>query len=66
MSDPYIPFGTPVQQDPALMYRVGQLETENAWLRKRVRRYNRGSWVLGILLVVLWGLRFLEYMTTPL
>ena len=46
------------------MYRVGQLETENAWLRKRVRRYNRGSWVLGILLLVLWGAQFLDFLAS--
>lgn len=65
MSDPYVPFGTPVQQDPELAYRVGQLETENVWLRKRVRRYNRGSWALGILLFLGAVVRFLDYMTMP-
>lgn len=65
MTDPYVPFGTPVQQDPALAYRVGQLETENAWLRKRVRRYNRGSWVLGILLVLGWLVRVWVAMSAP-
>lgn len=59
MSDPHVPFGTPVQEDPALAYRVGQLETENAWLRKRVRRYNRASWVLGVLLALLGVLQLI-------
>jgi len=46
--------------DPLVYERIGQLEAENAALRKRVRRYNRGSWVLGILLVLIWGVPFVR------
>lgn len=49
----------PQAGDPLVYERVGQLEAENALLRKRVRRYNRGSWVLGILLLLVWGVPFL-------
>jgi len=48
----YTPFGSPQNQDADLIYRLAQLETENVALRKRVRRYNRGSWALGILLLL--------------
>ena len=50
-------FGQAQPVDPLVYERIGQLEAENAALRKRVRRYNRGSWVLGILLLLLWLLR---------
>jgi hypothetical protein len=49
-------FGYGQAPDPLVYERIGQLEAENAVLRKRVRRYNRGSWVLGILLLLLWVL----------
>ncbi|WP_227580439.1 hypothetical protein [Cellulomonas xiejunii] len=46
--------------------RIGQLEAENADLRKKVRRYNRGSWVLGILLLLVWGVPFVLGVTAAL
>lgn len=53
-------------QDSALIaYRVGQLEAENAWLRRRVRRYNRGSWALGLLLVLVGVLQVIANSIPP-
>ncbi|MCC2314171.1 hypothetical protein LJN51_08125 [Cellulomonas sp. zg-B12] len=52
--------------DPLVYERIGQLEAENADLRKKVRRYNRGSWVLGILLLLVWGVPFVLGVTAAL
>lgn len=50
--------GTPTPVDPFVYERIAQLEAENAALRRRVRRYNRGSWILGVLLMLVWGVPF--------
>ena len=48
----------PQPADPAVYEHLGHLEAENAELRKKVHRYNRGSCALGIPLLLAWGLPF--------